>query len=87
MIFPATFTILTGIGIIGMWTVSYVSKQIPELESEPIRSKFHLSAEFATALLLIFAGIGLFSNQGWAISVYLIALGMLIYTLIVSPGI
>ena len=86
MTFPSIFAIVVGIGMIGMWGVSYFTKQIPELESEPIRIKFHLVAEFATALLLVFGGIGLFINQDWAISVYLIAMGMLFYTVIVSPG-
>ena len=86
MVFPAAFAIITGLGMIAMWVVSYVSKQIPELESEPIRIKFHLAAEFSTAILLIIAGAGLFTQQEWATSVYLIAMGMLFYTVIVSPG-
>jgi len=86
MIFPAIFAVIVGLGMIAMWTTSYVTKQIPELESEPIRIKFHLAAEFVTALLLIIAGIGLFTNLKWAVSVYPVALGMLLYTVIVSPG-
>ena len=58
MILPAAFAIIAGIGMIAMWVVSYVFKQIPELESEPIRIKFHLAAEFSTAILLIIAGTG-----------------------------
>jgi hypothetical protein len=86
MIYPALFAIITGIGMIAMWMASYFSKQIPELESEPIRIKFHLAAEFVTALFLIAAGIGLMMNLDWAVPVYLIAIGMLFYTVIVSPG-
>ena len=63
MIFPSIFAIVVGIGMIAMWSVSYLSKQIPELESEPMRIKFHLAAEFATAIVLLIAGIGLFTNQ------------------------
>ena len=72
--------------MIARWTTSYVTKQNPELESEPIRIKFHLAAEFSTAILLIIAGTGLFTKQEWVTSVYLIAMGMLFYTVIVSPG-
>jgi hypothetical protein len=86
MTFAAIFALLVGIGMIGMWSISYFTKQIPELESEPVRIKFHLAAEFATALVLLIAGIGLFAKQAWAFSVYLVAVGMLIYTAIVSPG-
>jgi hypothetical protein len=86
MIFPAVFAIVVGFGMIAMWTVSYLSKQIPELESEPIRIKFHLAAEFATAVVLIIAGVGLFARLDWAVSAYLVAMGFLFYTVIVSPG-
>ena len=68
MIFPAVFAIVVGFGMIAMWTVSYLSKQIPELEDEPIRIKFHLAAEFVTAVLLTVAGIALFLNLDWAVS-------------------
>jgi hypothetical protein len=86
MIFPSIFAIVVGLAMIGMWSVSYLSNQIPELETEPIRIKFHLAAEFATAIVLLIAGIGLFTNQDWAVSIYLTAMGMLLYTVIVSPG-
>jgi hypothetical protein len=86
MIFPSIFAIVVGIGMCGMWSVSYFSKQIPELESEPIRIKFHLAAEFTTAIVLLIAGTALITNQAWAVSAHLIAMGMLLYTVIVSPG-
>jgi hypothetical protein len=72
--------------MIGQWTFSYLSKQIPELETEPIRIRFHLAAEFATAIALIVGGLGLLTEQVWGRQVYLIAMGMLLYTVIVSPG-
>ena len=37
MIFPAVFAITVGLGMIGQWIASFVSKQIPELKTEPIR--------------------------------------------------
>jgi len=86
MILPAAFAIIVGVGMVGMWVASYYKNQILELESEPVRIKFHLVAEFATALLLIVSGLALLTNQSWAISSYLVAMGMLFYTIIVSPG-
>lgn len=86
MSFPSIFALVVGVGMIGMWSISYVTNQIPELESEPIRIKFHLAAEFATALMLILAGAGLITGQDWANPTYLAAAGMLLYTVIVSPG-
>jgi len=86
MIFPAIFAIVVGLGMIGQWTASYLRKQIPELEKEPIRICFHIAAEMATALCLIASGIGLLTTQAWSVLLYLVASGMLFYTAIVSPG-
>ena len=86
MFFPAVFAILVGIGMIVQWMLSYVNKQIPELRTEPIRIKFHITAEMLTAASLLVAGIGLLLSVSWAINLYLIAAGMLFYTSVVSPG-
>jgi len=86
MTYVAIFALTTGFGMIGQWAVSYKKNQIPELDSEPIRIWFHIAAEFATALMLIISAMGLLSNSEWGQSIYLIALGMLFYTTIVSPG-
>jgi hypothetical protein len=86
MTFASVFAILVGLGMIAQWVTSYVSKQIPELKTEPIRIGFHIAAEMVTALALILGGIGLFIAQPWAGTLYPLAIGMLIYTAIVSPG-
>lgn len=86
MTFAAIFVIIVGLGMIGQWTASALNGQIPELASEPIRIAFHLAAELITALALIAAGIALLTSQSWAITLFLVALGMLFYTCIVSPG-
>jgi len=56
------------------------------VRSEPIRLAFHLAAEGATALALIASGAGLLRGAGWGRTASLVALGMLGYTVIVSPG-
>lgn len=86
MTFAAAFAIIVGIGMIGQWTFSLISKQVPEIQDEPIRIAFHIAAEMATALCLIVAGIGLIAAQHWGAHVFLVAVGMLFYTAIVSPG-
>jgi hypothetical protein len=72
--------------MIAQWTMSYLTHQIPELKTEPIRIGFHLAAEMATALCLIASGIGLLAGAAWALPCFLVAAGMLLYTSIVSPG-
>ena len=86
MTLPALFAILVGAGMIGQWAVSDVTKQIPELQSEPYRIWFHITGEMVTAVLLILGGAGLLSSQPWAPVLYLVSMGMLFYTTIVSPG-
>ena len=86
MKFASVYAILVGVGMIGQWAASYISKQIPELKSEPIRIAFHIAAEMLTALMLIASGIALLMGMAWARNLYLVGLGMLFYTCIVSPG-
>ena len=86
MQFAALFALLVGVGMVVQWTASYVRDQIPELETEPVRIGFHIAAELITALCLIIAGIGLLLNTSWGVPQYLVAIGMLFYTSIVSPG-
>jgi hypothetical protein len=86
MILPASLSILIGLGMIGQWVMSYLTKQIPELQSEPIRIWFHIAGEMITAVLLIVGGISLLTPLAWGPVVYLVAMGMLVYTAIVSPG-
>jgi hypothetical protein len=86
MTFAAVFSIVVGVGMIVQWAMSYLSKQIPELKTEPIRIGFHLAGEMITAVCLIISGVGLLLSAGWGVSLFLVSVGMLFYTAIVSPG-
>ena len=82
----AVYSIIVGASMIGMWTVFYVIGEIPEINTEPAKIVMHLIAEFVTAIALIFGGFGLILNRKWGFQTYLLSMGMLMYTLIVSPG-
>jgi hypothetical protein len=82
----AIYSILIGVSIIGMWTILYINGSIPEFDTEPMRIGMHLVAEIATGIILILGAYGLLSNKRWGYNIYLISMGMLIYTLLVSPG-
>jgi len=56
MRFAAIYSIVVGLLMIGQWGVSLATKQVPELETEPIRIAFHLVAETLTAFALIVDG-------------------------------
>ena len=86
MKFAGWYSIIVGVLMIGQWSFFLAAGQVPEVKTEPIRLAFHLAAEFATALGLIVGGAALLRRLSWASPVYLVASGMLLYSVVVSPG-
>jgi peptidoglycan/LPS O-acetylase OafA/YrhL len=82
----AIYSLFIGILMAGMWSVFIITGQVPEFTFKPVEISLHLIAEFLTSILLIIAGIGILKKQRKAYNLNLVALGMLLYTLIVSPG-
>ena len=86
MKFAGWFGIVVGIGMMSMWTFFLMTGQVPELKTEPFRIAFHLAAEFITAIGLFAAGIAILKDLRKSSTFFLAAGGMLLYSLIVSPG-
>lgn len=86
MRFAAWCSLVVGVLMLAQWTFFIAAGEVPELRTEPVRIGFHLAAEAATALALIAAGIRLFRRRRYALPLGLVANGMLVYTVIVSPG-
>ena len=86
MTFAGIYASLVGLAMIGQWSFSLATNRVPELKTEPVRIRFHLAAEFITAVALLVGGSGLLTNSTWGEQVYLVSMGMLLYTVIVSPG-
>ena len=86
MKFAGWYGIIVGLLMVIQWSVFLATGQVPELKTEPIRIYFHLASEFVTALGLIISGAALLRRKSWAAMSYLIAAGMLLYSVIVSPG-
>lgn len=82
----AIYSLFIGILMIGMWGMFILTGQVPEMATKPAEIMLHLLAEFTTALILIIGGIGLLKKIKIGFNLNLVALGMLLYTLIVSPG-
>ena len=80
------FSLCIGLLMLGQWTFFLLSGQVPELKTKPAEIVLHITAEFVTAIALLVAGVGLLLATSWGIFLYLVATGMLLYTLIVSPG-
>ncbi len=72
--------------MIGQWAMFIAAGQVPEFDTEPIRISFHLAGEFTTAGLLLAGGFGLLTARKWGFHIFLVSMGMLLYTIIVSPG-
>jgi hypothetical protein len=91
MTFAAIFAISVGLLMIVQWTISILKKQVAGPEAGVIgrgriEMVFHWAAEFSTAIFLIISGTGLFLQVGWGFTAFYVAMGMLAYTLINSPG-
>jgi hypothetical protein len=67
-----------------------ITGQDPELQNslktEPIAIGLHIAAEFLTAIALLIAGIGLFTDRSWAVKVFLLSVGFLTYSVINASG-
>ena len=84
--YAGVFSVVMGVGMLAMWAMFFATGQVPELRTAPVALAFHVVAEFATALLLMVSGLGVLTSRTWGRSTALVALGMLFYTVIVSPG-
>ncbi len=84
--FAGWFGLITGVLMVVQWTFFLVSSQVPEIRTEPIRLSFHLAGELATALALIVSGWAVLRSIAWGHRTLLVAIGMLTYTVVVSPG-
>jgi hypothetical protein len=86
MKFAGWYSIVVGIMMFAQWLFFLAAGQVPEVKTAPVALGFHLTAEFATALALIISGITLLRGMQWGRVAALVSLGMLCYTVIVSPG-
>jgi NADH:ubiquinone oxidoreductase subunit 2 (subunit N) len=84
--FTAWYSITVGVLMLAQWGFFLATGQVPELQAEPYRIAFHLLGEGATAIALIASGIALLRRAYWSRQAAYTSLGMLTYTVLVSPG-
>jgi hypothetical protein len=82
----AWYGFVVGLLMIAQWAASILSGSVPEFESAPWAIGFHLAAEMTTAFGLIIGGVATLRSAAWGKSTLLVALGMVTYSEIVSPG-
>jgi hypothetical protein len=82
----AVYSVTVGVLMLVLWGWFWATGAIPELTTKPWEIAMHLTAEFTTAGLLIASGMGLWFGARWAMQLNVFASGMLVYSLIQSPG-
>lgn len=82
----AIYSIIVGLAVLGIWIVQLLTGQATELETAPIEIALAIPADWLTAIMLLVAGAGLLSQRSWADRLYLFALGMLVYSVVISTG-
>lgn len=79
------YSVLIGSLMIGFWVFA-LSKNLVPPEEKPWSITFHVIAELSTAILLIVSGVGLWLGSEWARTLSPLALGLLLYAVVNSPG-
>lgn len=86
MRFAGAFGIAVGVLILAQWVFFLATAQVPELESAPFEIISQLTAEFMTATVIITSAIGVLKERPWARRAYLLASGMVIYSVVNNAG-
>jgi hypothetical protein len=91
MIFAAGYAIAVGILMLVQWSLMSAHGRVPGPDVKVsgrgrLELLFHWIAESLTSIVLVAAGIALLFRQSWAPRFYVLALGMLVYTVINSAG-
>jgi peptidoglycan/LPS O-acetylase OafA/YrhL len=86
MRFAAWYAIVVGLLMLGQWALFITTGRVPELATARWEIGFHLAGEITTALALLVGGAGVLVKRPRLRQVLPVALGMLLYTVIVSPG-
>ena len=86
MKFASLYAIVVGGLMLAQWSFFLIAGMVPEFQTTPVKISFHLIAELLTALALIITGSASLRGKQWGLTLYAVAIGMLIYTVINSAG-
>ncbi len=76
----AFLAVLGGL-MIAVWAGLFASGQVPEVQTAPLSLAFLLAAEMSTAVLSVVGGAALVAGRPWAYRAYLVASGMMVYSI------
>ena len=79
----AIYSILVGMSIISLWSMLFITRQIPELETESFRIILHIFSELLLAITLIIVGVELlrYTKRANKVSLGIISFIFVIITL------
>ena len=80
------FALIVGVGILGLWLMLILTKQVPEMKTEPIAIAFHIVVENVMGMLSVLSGIVLLLDLVWAPYLFILSMGLVIYAVINSSG-
>lgn len=86
--YVVVFSLVIGLAIPAFWFTAVLGGGVPELAEGKREIWFHIAAEVLTGATLIAGGVATWASDGssWTALVSCLGLGMLAYTVIVSPG-
>jgi hypothetical protein len=80
------YSLVIGIGIIGLWLMLILTKQVPEIQTEPIAIGFHIVVENIMGILALVSGIILLIDLACSPILFVLLSGLVIYAVINSAG-
>jgi hypothetical protein len=86
MRFASSYAVVVGALMLVVWAFLLLAGQVPDIDTELPALVFHWAAELLTAVGLIASGLALGRGRRWAAWGYPLAMGMLVYSLVNSPG-
>lgn len=78
--FQAIFSIAVGVAICGIWGMLLATGSVADLAERPLLIITHIVSEFLTAGFLLFGGISFLRKKSFALRVFLVAQGLLMYS-------
>ncbi len=84
----ALFTFGSGAGIIGFWVATFARRRFDEVAAGREDIRFHVIAELVTGAILVAGAIAILADaeSRTALLLSTLGLGLLVYSLIQSPG-
>lgn len=80
------FFLITGLSIIGLWIMLFITNQIPELQTNKVEILFHITIELIMAIFSIYTGFTIIKKHTFYKQMTMFTSGMLIYSIINSSG-